>query len=388
MRRWTGASLLLVTVLLFTGCKSKAPAVTDSARAAQIGNMHRLGYGTLRWTTNIDTPAGEEIKYAEVLGDLIVTLETPSNMLTATKVTDGSLVWRKVVDKSAIRLFAPFRTSSKALIADGSRQVPLSQLVMINSENTVYLISSADGHLVNTRTLPAAASNAPALAEEYAIFGGPSGKVFAIDLVTGFKKWAYAMPAAVVARPVLVKPAVFVADIQGVYGMITAYAFSPEDKPGELRWKGRTFGAVRGAAAFNNQGIFLASEDQSLYSFNRATGRDRDGWPFRTDEPLRLSPFSLGNSIYLPLASGALVSVDPATARRLWTFPKLAKPVILLDQKLLLSGGNVLWMVDNATGKTLVEVPTDPLRAVLRLDKNGLLLISPTGRMHRFDPES
>ncbi|MCX5660781.1 MAG: PQQ-binding-like beta-propeller repeat protein [Planctomycetota bacterium] len=387
MRRWTGACLLLLCVLLSTGCKSEAP-FTDAARVAQIGNMHRLGYGTLRWSIDLDVTGGEELKFVEVLGDLIVTLETPSNMLTAVSTVDGRLVWRKVVDKSAIKLFAPFRTASRTLIYDGSRQVTLNSVVCINSENTVYLLSAVDGHQIGTRPLPIAASNAPAVAEEYLIFGGANGTVFAIDLVTGFKKWAYKMPAAVVARPVLIKPSVFVGDALGVYALITAFAYSGEDKPGELRWKGKTFAPIRGAAAYNNQGIFVASEDQSLYSFNRATGRDRDGWPFRTSEPLRMSPIALGNSLYLPLASGSLVSVDPATARKLWSFPSLAKPVLLQDQRLLLSGGNALWMVDNATGKATVEVQVDPLRAVLRLDKNSLLLVSPNGRMQRYDPET
>lgn len=387
MRRWTGLSLLLLLcVALAAGCKS-APSA-DAQRAARVDSMHRLGFSTLRWGIDLDVTPGEEIQYVEVLGDMIVTLETPSNMLTAVSAVDGRLLWRKVVDGPAHKLHAPFRSPSKEQIKDGSRDVPLSSLVMINSENKIYMLAAADGHEVDTRTLPYAVSNSPAVAESYAVFGSASGRVYAIDLVTGFRKWAYQMPAAVVARPVLIKPAVLVGDMLGVYALLTAYAYSGEDKPGEVRWKGKTFGPVRASAAFNNQGLYLASEDQSLYSFNRATGRDRDGWPFRAAEPLRLSPVTLGNSLYLPLASGSLISIDPATGKPLWTFPSLAKPVLLQDQKLLLSGGGVLWSVDNATGKTLVEVELEPLRAVLRLDRNGVLLVTPRGRLQRYDPQS
>ncbi len=326
MRRSAWALLAAFVVLLAAGSRSLAQD-QKAEPTATVGDLHRLGY-SLRWATDLDVPQDQQIASVEVLDDVIATLETPSHMLTAVSANDGRLMWRHVVTTSAEELFAPFRTPSRKEIDENGHLIGLDKLVMVNSENEIYMFAISDGRAVSSRDLPVAVDNAPAITDNYAIFGSADGEAMAIDLVNGFKRWAYKMPAAaIVARPVIIKPSVFVADVSGIYAMIVAYPYSPEDVPGLLRWKGRTFDRVETPPAVNNDGIYLASQDQSLYSFNRVNGHDR--WIYRAGEPLKLSPVALGNSLYLPLTSGSLLSIDPATGIKSWEFPHLAKPVLL-----------------------------------------------------------
>ena len=86
---------------------------------------------------------------------------------------------------------------------------------------------------------------------------------------------------------------------------------------GDILWQGRALGRIASQPALTPAGVFVPSEDQSLYALNRANGRDR--WIYRAETPLRTSPVALGTSLYIYTDNQGLLSIDPLNGAKLWS---------------------------------------------------------------------
>ena len=317
----------------------------------------KLGY-SVGWATDIQSPAGNRIEHAVWLDELIVCVESPSNLVVAISAADGQILWSQVVGGKQDQLFAP---------------AGLGKSVLVNSETQLYRLSAETGEVESVASLEHTATTSPVISGPFAIFGSMSGRVFAHDVTAGYSKWAYEMGDRILVRPVLSGPNVFVADASGVYAMLSAAS-------GELLWRSRIFGRVKSQPAISPVGIFVASQDGALYSMNRATGRDR--WIYRTTQPLTHDVAIVGNVVLLPYAGQGLIAIDERTGERLWSISDhQAKATIRIDDKFLLSKESSFLTVDAESGSVLEEIPVKPLRTVLTGPKDQLVLISPQGRL-------
>jgi outer membrane protein assembly factor BamB len=354
--------LLLVAAMVAGGCKSNT--VKEPTLLIESVDARRLGYG-IAWATKLGTPGSETLASVVVLGDSIFAVEHPSNLITAVALRDGSIRWRQKFIPESERLFEPVRFGDK---------------LFINSETHAYLIDIPSGKLDEMQKLESVVSDKPALVENYAIFGGVTGRVFAHDIVTGYAKWAYQLAGGIVVTPVAAENHVLVVDSRGTYALLTATS-------GDLMWRGRTFGANNARPILSNLGVFVPSTDHNLYALNRSTGRDKPGkWPYRATQPLTEAPTLLGNAIYLPVPREGLVAVDAINGATLWSLPGNARPVLQREQQLLLKQPKSLLMVEAATGKTLFEAAVPRLHRVLTSDDGSLILVTREGRLVRLTP--
>lgn len=354
------ACALLVTAFLTSGCQT-AEKVSDLL--VEPLDAGRVGYSTA-WLTTLDVPAGTRIEHAVVLDDVIVTVEMPGNLVSCISTRDGSIRWRQNVGTST--LYKPFR---------------LKDRICINSESRLYVLNIENGGLALLNNLEYVVNTEPAVFDHFAIFGSMSGRVFCYDIVAGYSLWTYQMPGSVSVAPLSSGTSeVLVCDNSGSFRMFSV-------NKGELRWTSRAFAQITAQPAINNFGIYVPSLDQSLYSVDRATGRDRRGWPYRSAMPLNASPIVLGSALFLTFPNGDLVSLDPLNGTELWRNTGGSRPIALNDQKLLLLSDRSLSQVDNISGKLMTQIPIKPVQTVLRAANNSLYLVTPRGKIQRLDAQ-
>ncbi len=364
----------LAAILTLGGCGSDgflasftAKTDTTSEHVIEPLDARKLGFSP-QWPKQLPLSRGEKIEHAVLAGDLVVTVERPHNLVTATSFRDGSTVWRKPVGTELEILYPPQRRTQG--LANDDR-------VLINSNRRMFSLRAMDGELLYVSNLDYPVVHAPAMIGEYAIFGGGNGRAFAHDIYSGFAKWEYQLPTEIRVEPVLSGTNAFVVDSRGIYAML-------EGTTGEVLWKGRTFAPVVAKPAVG-AAVYLASQDQTLYALDRNTGVDR--WKFRETAPLNESPVVMGVQVFLPLGKRGLVAIDAAEGHELWRISDRAYPVRLYGDRLLLKLDKALRMVDAATGETIEEVATMPLKTVLVDSETGsIVLIANNGWMQRLDP--
>ncbi len=372
--------LVVLAALMVGGCASSNSTKAPGERAAsghaavdakvphfdlpiQPLDARELGYA-VQWPKTLALKRGDQLKHVVLAGDLILTIETPNNTLTATSFHTGETMWRVPVGSPLEILYPPFRVGDR---------------VLVNSNRRMFNFRARDGKQLYVTNLDYPVSHPPAMLGEYAIFGGGGGRIFAHDIVTGFAKWQYTLPSEIKVSPVVSGQAVFAVDSTGVFAQL-------DGASGRLMWKGRAFAPVTAAPAIGNA-IYLASHDQTLYALDRLSGGDR--WKFRETEPLKHSPVVMAGSqyVFLPLGNRGLVAVDAATGKEVWRINEPATPVLIRGDRLMLNMGSALREVELNTGRTIQEIATKPLKTVLHDPESGsIVLVTPRGELQRIDP--
>lgn len=374
MKLLSPLAVLLVLVAALAACES---AQTDSsapprpAASVRTGlpiepfDAARMGYVT-RWVGDLNLPKRQTIRRATVLEDLglLITVEKPTNLVSAIALRDGDLVWRQVIGNAQESLFEPQTVNEEQLL--------------INSQTRAYVLSAADGRIEGISELESTVVSSPVMFGDFAVFGGRSGLVFAHDIRTGFSKWKYMLTASILTGPVKSGSNVFVADSAGAYALF-------DGTDGTLLWRNRTWGGVTAQPAASLGGIYVACRDRSLYSFNRLTGNDN--WIYRTTVPLTDPPRPLGNLILQPVADQGLHAIGLSDGGLKWTYPQQTiQPVKLLDDRLLFMASRRFLLLDAEDGEVVDQFPTRTLEATIPGPDDSLILITPRGQTVRLDP--
>jgi len=142
---------------------------------------------------------------------------------------------------------------------------------------------------------------------------GASAEFMAIDLVTGLKRWEYAVRERFSGAPALAHGAVYVATASG-----RILCFDAAD--GALRWEAtlpRGVGeGTRSSPVVAGGRLFLGGDDGRLYAFSARTGHRL--WTFRTGAPVLSVPIVAASDLYLPGGDGLLYRLDAASGRERW----------------------------------------------------------------------
>ncbi len=355
-------SLLVLVLLAAVGCGGWSRRPSSSGLLIEPADAARLGY-MVNWSTNLNVPRRHGLSSVTLLGDVLYTVESPGNLVSAVSVRDGKLLWHRVIGEPTEAIYPPVRDDER---------------VYFNNDTLIFTLGAAHGDLIASADLAEVVETGPVLIGRYAIFGGSNGTVFAHDLDAGYAKWSYQLSGGVVVPPVASQQNVFLADSKGVYAALRADS-------GELIFRGRTFGPLTAEPASTRGGFFVPSQDQSLYALNRVTGKDT--WVHRTATPLTQAPAALGQAVYLPLDGSGLVALSAADGEERWTSELPAQAVHAQDGQVLLHYPGGLRWVDEKTGRVIEDVQTMPLQKVIPLPNDGVLIVSPGGRIHRLNPK-
>lgn len=352
-------SLLLLAMTGLAGCQTEQPM--DPGLPIGAMDARKLGYSVL-WAADLDLPDGHQVSHVAALDDLLVIVESPSNLVTALSIRDGTVRWRQKVGSHLERLFEPVRYGDR---------------ILINSETRLFLLSALTEQIDEEHELEAAVRNSPAIVGDYAIFGAENGLVFWHDLRTGYSRWRQQLSGRVIVRPVASGAGVFVADGNGRFAMYTASG-------GELLWQGRAFDRITAQPVATAGDVLVASEDHCLYALHALSGKDH--WIYRVTEPLIDDPILIGATAYLPSPQRGLIAIDTANGADLWTMEDPARPIVQLGDMVLMNTGSSLVLVEVRTGRQMVEVPVYPLQRVLPGPDQSLVLVSRSGGLVRLDP--
>jgi len=236
----------MLVLLSSFGCQSQTHTGPDLL-INPLG-ARKLGYH-YQWSTDLAIPPGSRLNQAEVLDDLLVVIESPSNMVSAISLQDGTVRWVRSVASSLDRVYGALRSGDR---------------VLVNSETRLYSLAAETGTIVDSRDLKTSVAAPPALAGGLLIFGATDGQVFAQNLWDGFDRWTIQLSGQEATRPVLAGNGLFVADDAGSYALLAI-------DNGALLRDGRTFARISATPTVGDASLFVASEDATLYALNGVT---------------------------------------------------------------------------------------------------------------------
>lgn len=323
------------------------------------------------WLTNLKLEEGARFKYIVTQPDVLILLES-KNILTVVDTLTGAVKMREQVATPITKLFMP------------SRQ---DRTVIINSESHVYVFNMDNGALLKRYPLPTVASTGALLVGDLSVFGSPTGKVFAINMRDGFPDWEYQMRGALLVSPVLVEGSTIVAaDSLGV-----VKALSPR---GKLLWA-KSAPPWRRISADIQPGIsavYIASEDQGLYGFDRTTGRM---WRYLARRPLTQSPVVVGERVFQYVPESGLLCFDAVTGQRLWASDATVMPMMIRGDYLYArtgpqgQNGRDIVLLEETTGKPVETIKLPKAHRIVADDTidGNLYLFNYDGRVLKLSPK-
>ncbi len=368
-RSLPAAFLAALLVAIVPACTSQQPmATTQPAPAGStllVPAAQAVALGqSVQWASGVKVPAGGKLQEAAVLGDMLVLLENPSNIVSTFRLSDGKLLWQQVVGQDTDHLLSVGRVKDRLLVS---------------SERTVYTLDADTGKLVNMSDMRTSVQTAPAMHEGDAIFGGITGRVFAHSLEGGYARWSYQMAARILASPTVRGVNVAVVDANGTVAVL-------DTDSGKMIWRTKMFAAAVASPVITKNHVLVPSLDNTLYAFDVSSGRD--AWKFYATEALSLPVVADDSRVYLPLpTSKALVAIDLETGKEQWRTPMTVQQILPLNGSVLVANQAKLTTLDATTGKTLQEVElTHPIRQVLPGPDGGMIVVGKNGQVVMLAP--
>ncbi len=345
----------------------KANDVSDPQQAPSFRNdfpiaasdLQRMGL-KVHWASNLDVPDSEKISQWNILDDkYLITIETPSNLFTLVSLSDGRILWREIQGQRTDRFYQPFL---------------YGETLCVNSETHMIKIDIRTGRAMEIVELKAVVNNPPAVMDNYAIFGGLNGRIFAHDVNTGYPKWNYQLQAGITAPPTTSTAAVLVGDASGVYILLNA-------RTGEPIWKGRTFRQISapGVILTSKNLVLIPSEDQTLYALDSVFGNDI--WRYHAKRALTHQPIVIDDMILLPITGNGLFALDASTGKEIWKTNERLTPFDSSDENLYCYKSNSLWILEKESGKTISQIPTADITDMIALQNKQFLVMTQTGRL-------
>ena len=280
-------AVLLSLVSVAGGCETDgqpAAATSPEARAASVP-VHTSEYATLgyriEWRGFPTMFAGERVRFAEVLGDLVMVQDT-AGVVSAIEVRSGERRWS---DQPAQRL-----TKYTGMTRDGNR-------VIVASESEVFFYDSETGNLLDKQRLERVVNTRPMKIGEVLVFGCSDGQVLGHLTVNGFRLWGSGLDGAINADPVRFGDTDAVALVSSRGEILVT-----DGRTGNGMGRARIFGGPGAPMAASDSSLFIASVDHSLYAFSR--DRALLLWRHRTEEPLRRAPAFYEGRVYCDLGWG------------------------------------------------------------------------------------
>eukprot|EP00752_Nemacystus_decipiens_P015713 g14026.t1 len=323
--------------------------LVEPSPAAEIG--YRLG-----WASPIKLLEGQKITSVTVLGDLVLVVEDPRNVVTALDANNGELKWKIVLGSDVESLFPPSRDDKQIFIHSASRMATLN----VRTGEVIAVVS------LDT---PVSSKGIYDPDQRLAVMFGTNGLVFGHSVDSNFPRWRYRLANRITNPGILTGQDVFVVDSGGTYALLETATGSP-------LWRNRTLGPVSTNAAAQGSELIVSSEDGKVYALNRTTGNDT--WTYLgAEQKLTASPVALGRLIIQPLLPNAgIVAIDAINGSELWRNDVTATPILTRQQDMLLFTDSTLISMDLDDGSVITEVQTSKLQTVLPIGDDGGILLT------------
>lgn len=165
--------------------------------------------------------------------------------------------------------------------------------------------------------------SSPVVAANVVYVGSGDGHLYALDLATGARRWAYDAGSAVASSPAVGGGKVFAAARDGSI-------FAVDLRTGARRWRVATgadlalpWGHESGdhyisSPAYVDGTVIVGAGDGGVYALDAATGRRK--WRASTEGRVRSSPAIANGRVYVGSNDGRVYCFDLSSGARRWTY--------------------------------------------------------------------
>jgi outer membrane protein assembly factor BamB len=230
----------------------------------------------------------------------IVYIGTQNNRVHAIRVSDGTAVggeWPFITDG--------WVTSSPAIDSEGNIYVGCH-------DHKVYALRSTGKKIWEFETGDVVSAS-PALYEngdvKIVCVGSENGRVYALDMADGTRKWEFTIGSPVVSSPAIEGTTVYV-------GANDANLYAVNLTDGTQTWVFLDAdGQIRSSPAVGSDGaLYVGSDDTYLYAVNVSNGAMK--WRLGTGGRIFSSPtIGFGGTVYVGSEDGILYAVESSSAR-------------------------------------------------------------------------
>ncbi len=366
-----GVALLAASLLMgcssdpYTVGKGMSPDKRLAAFSTDAGDWAKLGYRR-DWTGVPAITGNLPIQFIAPKADVVVVLEAGSQVSVLEASTGAS--------RTVAELANPL-TRFVGLEVDGDR-------VFAISEAEVFTVDAQTGVLRDRKRIEKVVATEPAVFGGLMIFGTPAGEVMAhmaLGSIGGVKVWGFGMSGPVSHKPVLLGSTVGAVAQSGQVVFLNA-------ETGGLIGRNSMFGGVETDPVADNNIMFVASLDQSLYAFSPFDGSML--WRYRTAHPLRTQPTAFGGRVYCSIPGEGLVAFEGSSGSVLWRCKDFSDGVVVAinRNRLLAFNGSEAALIDPERGD-LLERAKLPGVAMLKPDSfvdGNLYAVSRSGVVVKF----
>ncbi|TMC18487.1 MAG: hypothetical protein E6J34_17015 [Chloroflexi bacterium] len=155
-------------------------------------------------------------------------------------------------------------------------------------------------------------SSAPAVVNGTVYVGAWDGKLYAIDVVSGTKRWTYQTNNHIISSPAVVGGVVYIGSWDGNLYAIDAIS-------GNKKWAYQTGGSIYGSSPAVVDGVvYIGSWDGKLYAIDVASGSQK--WTYQTGDSITSSPAVVDGVVYVGSQDHSLYAVDAISGNKKWAY--------------------------------------------------------------------
>lgn len=352
--------LLLTCVILLPAGLTKAEPIVDEAALRDIGLVKY-------WEARIPLADNDRIEQAYLVDEALYVV-TRRGTVFALVAEVGLIRWGSKITAEDYVIFRPTH------LFDSTGTGP----VAIRTTDRLYVFDRYEGRIIHSSRPDFPVGSAAVGVDDLIFAGSADGRFYASTMNCTqpnrlARVWMVQADGPITAAPALYGGNKLLFASQGG----TVYSCVAIDKT--LVWRFKTDGAILADPVVDVDGVYVASEDQSLYKIDGNTGRLL--WRHRTPSALNTPPAVAGDTVYQFCTGLGLVAIDTGTGRALWTSAQgrsLAARVG--DRDFVFTQANRLQAIEHKSGHTIGDIPTvGTVGAVVNTQHDSVYLLGENG---------
>jgi outer membrane protein assembly factor BamB len=354
--------MLHARICLVLALAALSPAVLAQGDFLPPGPLQEAGL-VKYWQLQLLLEKGQVVQSAYLVEDHLY-LGTQDGYVFAVHAPTGLLRWLRPITRSGYPVRRPCHVGDRVIFVTPA---------------DLQMYERRTGDPVIRRDLRFPAGTGPLSDGERIYIGGVDWRIYALDLKTLYIDWRALTEGAIRSTPVLQGELLFVADDNGSVDACVA-------RNKQFRWRFTAFGPITADLVADDRGIFVASQDYSLYLVDPGFGNVR--WRTRFSAPLEEPPVLTPQNVYQYCRADGLCAVDATSIgtredRILWRMPVGRKALTTHEDRVfVLTQEDTLVAVNAADGTVLETVPAGGLTIPIPAPgASTVFLVSPDGRI-------
>jgi outer membrane protein assembly factor BamB len=248
--------------------------------------LHKAGLAK-QWQLHLPLAGDQEILDAYLVDDQLY-FGTNDGYVFAVDARSGAIRWAQGFTTGGYRLTRPAHVDIRTIIA---------------TPPSVVQYDRQYGTPIRKVDLRFPAGTGAVSDGQHMLIGGLDRRLYSFGISDDFERWKVGTDSQLVSRPVVRGEYVYFASDRG-----TVSACETSNKA--FYWQNRSIGSVTADLVADENGVYVASRDRSLYLLDPAFGGTR--WRVRLSGPLHEPPVPTKDVAYQYSQSDGLVAVETA----------------------------------------------------------------------------